>query len=168
MSISPALWEHFFLSSLLGFFPSALPLGREVRGKGGDPTLVLLLTGNQILKVFSKVANPSFSFSNPNFSFSNPCGGSCGFSRQTRCNNHWNSPSKVAPRCKRLRRVFFHNVKLCYASLCNIYVVLTIRFLSNMFLCLFLLELILTTENPTGSGTTQIHMWALWPKSTVI
>ena len=156
------MWEPFFFNFIARFLPlPPLPLGREVRGKGEDPTLDLLLTGNQILKVFSTVANLSFSFSNP-------CGGSCCFSRQTRCNNHWNSLSKVAPRCERLRRVFFHNVKHCYASLCNIYVVLTIRFLSNMFLCLFLLELILTTENPSGSVTTQIHMWALWPKSTVI
>ncbi|CAH3156707.1 unnamed protein product, partial [Pocillopora meandrina] len=34
----------------------------------------LLLTGNQILKVFSKVANPSFSFSNPTFLLAIPPG----------------------------------------------------------------------------------------------
>lgn len=69
-SISSVLWEPFFFNFIARFLP--LPLGREVRSKGGDPILDLLLTGNQILKVFSKVANLSFSFSNP-------CGGSCGF-----------------------------------------------------------------------------------------
>lgn len=52
--ISSVLWEPFFFNFIARFLP--LPLGREVRSKGGDPILDLLLTGNQILKVFSKVS----------------------------------------------------------------------------------------------------------------